>query len=42
MNDELKDYTAPLGAFQFISPGDAFVTFACLIAYAYLLSPWLK
>ena len=42
MLDELKDYEAPLGAFQFVSPADAFVALCCIIAAAYLFSPYLN
>ena len=40
--DDLKDYKAPLGAFQIISPGDAFVVLVCLAVVCFIFSPYIK
>ena len=40
---DLKNFHADdLGAFQFVSPGDAFVAFVCIIVVGMIFSPWLK
>lgn len=42
MNSDLKDFRAPLGAFQLLDPDDAVAAICALAALALIFAPWLQ
>ena len=41
MNDDLKDFHAPLGAFQLLEPDGAVAAICALGVFALIFWPWL-